>query len=278
MSSVIAEGLRKVYRSEGVIALDGVSFSITPGEAVAVIGPSGAGKTTLFRILTRTIPLESGRVEIDGVDLYRAGYLFLGSVRRRIGLVYQRHNLVTELSALQNAAMGMIGCCSTWRAIKSLAVGLSGEERRIVEEALGRVGLTGKGEVRASNLSGGEQQRLAIARLLVQNPDLVLADEPVASIDPSSSQRIMEVFKELNEEGKTVICNLHDVELALSYFPRIIAISQGRLVFDGPPSKLTAAVLTEIYRGGREAHADETAEPCICVERLARRGLEQPAN
>ncbi len=264
----------KRYANGGVAALDDVSFSIEPGEAVAVIGPSGAGKTTLFRILTRTAFLDGGRVEIGGIDLYRAGYFHLGSIRRRIGMVYQKHNLVGELSAFNNAAIGMIGMCSTWQAMKNLLFGASREERTKIEAALERVGLNGKAESRAANLSGGEQQRVAIARILVQDPDLILADEPVASIDPASTERIMEIFSELNRErGKTIVCNLHDVEIAKEYFPRIIGISEGRLAFDGSPSELDKEVLAKIYRGGREKFEVKSEDNCVCLERIARRGL-----
>lgn len=274
MVDIKARDLVKRYANGGVVALDGVSFSIEPGEAVAVIGPSGAGKTTLFRILTRTAMLDGGRVEIGGIDLYRAGYFHLGFIRRRIGMVYQKHNLVGELSAFHNAAIGMIGGCSTWRAMKNLLFGASRQERAKVEAALERVGLDGKGRLRAANLSGGEQQRVAIARILVQDPDLILADEPVASIDPASTERIMEIFSELNrEKGKTIVCNLHDVETAKAYFSRVIAISRGRLVFDGSPSELDREALGEIYRGGREAFERQSEEKCICIERVARHGL-----
>ena len=274
MVGIKACDLVKRYANGGVVALDGVSFAIEPGEAIAVIGPSGAGKTTLFRILTRTAMLDGGRVEIGGIDLYRASYFQLGAIRQKIGMVYQKHNLVGELSAFHNAAIGMIGGCSTWRAMKNLLFGASRQERARVEAALERVGLDGKAGLRAANLSGGEQQRVAIARILVQDPALILADEPVASIDPASTERIMQIFSELNRDlGKTIVCNLHDVETAKAYFRRIIGISGGRLAFDGSPAELDKDTLVRIYRGGRESFDENGEDKCICIERIARRGI-----
>lgn len=277
MSSVAVRELCKVYKHGGVVALDDVSFSLEAGEAVAVIGPSGAGKTTLFRALTRTISVDGGTIEIDGIDLYRAGYLHLGRARQSIGVVYQKHNLVPQLSALHNVAIGMIGRRSTFRSLADLVVGVPNDERSLLEAALEQVGLAGKGDMRAANLSGGEQQRVAIARLLVQEPDLILADEPVASVDPASAEKIMEIFAMLNLEcGKTIICNIHDVELAKRYFPRVLAISSGQLVFDGVPFQLTSEMLAEVYATAREhLEDDKVEESCdACIERKVREGLD----
>ncbi|MHB0976489.1 MAG: phosphonate ABC transporter ATP-binding protein [Candidatus Aquicultorales bacterium] len=273
MSSITIRDLRKVYKTAGVVALDGVSFEVRAGEAVAIIGPSGAGKTTLFRALTRTITLDSGSVEIGGIDLYKAGYLALAPIRKKIGRIYQKHNLVGELSVLHNVQMGVVGSRSTWQVLKGLAVGLSSDERERVRRALEEVGLPEKMPLKAANLSGGEQQRVAIARLLVQDPDVVLADEPVASIDPASSERIMETFARLNGAGKTVVCNIHDVELASKWFDRIVALATGRIVYDGKPSGLTAATLSSIYEGGREVEEEGTDRSCACIEMMARKGF-----
>lgn len=253
MASIKATKLRKIYKPKNVVALDGVSLDIEPGEAVAIIGPSGAGKTTLFRILTRSIPLEAGRIEIDGVDLFNTGYLKLSQLRRALGTVYQQHNLVKELSVINNIIMGKLGIWSSWQALKSLLLGPPPETLRQVCEALARVGLSDRINSPVNSLSGGEQQRIAIARLLVQNPDVVLADEPVASVDPASANQIMEIFRELNaRQGTTIICNLHNLALAKDFFGRVIALQKGKIVFDGPTAKLSSSLLQQIYTEERD--------------------------
>ncbi|MCL4499608.1 MAG: phosphonate ABC transporter ATP-binding protein [Chloroflexi bacterium] len=272
MFSVRVDGLRKVYKG-GVVALDDVSFAVKAGDAVAIIGPSGAGKTTLFRALTRTIPLDGGRIELDGVDLYAAGYLKLNSVRKKIGLIYQNHNLVPQLTALHNAGMGAVGRRSTLGTLKDLMFGVSNADKAAIEGALDHVGLIDKVGAKAAALSGGEQQRVAIARLLIQDPAIILADEPAASVDPASASTIMEIFTRLNrEEEKTVICNLHDIALAKRYFKRVLGISAGRLVFDESPDELTEGILDEIYLGARE-NTSESRDGRVCNERLAREGF-----
>lgn len=271
MAVVEAVGLRKVYPAGKIVALDGVSFTVNPGEAVAVIGPSGAGKTTLFRVLNRSISLDAGRVRIDGIDLFETGYFALKNLRCGIGVVYQQHNLVVELGVLANVMMGRLGRWPTLKALRSLLTGPDAETIDDVTAALDRVGLGEKICCRVSDLSGGEQQRVAIARLLVQNPDLVLADEPVASVDPASAEKIMDMFRELRRAGKTLIVNVHDVTLASRFFERVMAIRDGKLIFDGKPGELTPAALDEIYARNGECTCEEPTIPeTMCLERLAR--------
>lgn len=278
MAGIRVTNLRKTYgrarppRRASIVALDGVSFELKSGEAVAIIGPSGAGKTTLFRVLTRSIPLDGGRIDIDGADLYSANYLNLTKIRRKIGLIYQQHNLVKELDVLRNVIMGKLGVWSSWQALRTLLSRPPDDVIDEVKKVLGQVGLANKINSRVTELSGGEQQRVAIARLLLQDPEIILADEPVASVDVASAQKIMEIFQDLNQNiGKTLICNLHNVSLARTFFERVLALCSGKILFDGCPSCLDRKLMSSIYTKEcewlEETELDETS---VCIERLAR--------
>jgi phosphonate transport system ATP-binding protein len=272
MASVKVADLRKTYGRASVVALDGVSFELKSGEAVAIIGPSGAGKTTLFRVLTRSIPLDGGQVVVDGTDLYSASYLNLTKIRRKIGLIYQQHNLVKELDVLRNVIMGKLGVWSSWQALHALLLKPPDDVIDEVKRVLGRVGLANKINSQVTELSGGEQQRVAIARLLLQDPEIILADEPVASVDVVSAQKIMEIFQDLNRSmGKTLICNLHNIGLARTFFERVLALCNGKVLFDGCPTCLDRKLMSSIYTKEsewlEEAGLDDTT---VCIERLAR--------
>lgn len=230
------------------LALEGITLDVEPGERLAIIGASGAGKSTLFRALTRTVALDGGKVALGERDLYALSKKELKHVRRRVGTIYQAYNLVPQLPAGMNAALGEVG---GMRSAKTLRTFLRGPDRALagrVEAALDRVGLAGLASQRTAELSGGQQQRVAVARLLVQRPDLILADEPFAAVDPVTTERVMEALFELNGEGATLVANLHDVQIARR-FPRIVALREGRLVFDGPPEHLTEDSLDRIYAG-----------------------------
>ena len=251
------EGVTVVFG--GTPALDGVSLNVEPGEKLAVIGASGAGKTTLFRVLTRGVAVANGRVLVGGRDLYALGGRELKALRRRIGTIHQSYNLVPQLPAGVNAALGEVGSMGSLGTLKTLLAGPDAGLSRRVMGALERVGIPEKARARTSDLSGGQQQRVAVARLLVQRPDLVLADEPFAAVDPVTTEGVLETLLELNREGATLLVNLHDVELARG-FGRIVALREGRVAYDGPPDGLTDGGLAAIYEGDRR-RAAEIPEP-----------------
>jgi phosphonate transport system ATP-binding protein len=243
------EQMTKEYRTrEGVTrALDGLSLSVRGGERVALIGKSGAGKTTLFRLLNATLRPTRGRLLFDGRDVGQMSSRELRAMRRRVGTVYQQHYLVPSLSALDNALCGRLGGWSLWRTARSIVR----PARRDVEEAehvLELVGLADKLRERADSLSGGQQQRLAVARVLMQRPDVILADEPVASLDPGLADSVMGLLHEVADDGRrTLLVALHNVELALSYFPRVVALRDGAVAFDAEAAGLTREALGEFY-------------------------------
>jgi phosphonate transport system ATP-binding protein len=241
-------------------ALEDVTIEAEPGERLAVIGASGAGKSTLFRTLTRSVALSSGRVAVGGRDLYALSKKELKDVQRCIGTIYQAYNLVPQLPAGVNAALGEVGDMGVWGTLHTFLVGLDAALASRVVDALDRVGVKDKARVRTANLSGGQQQRVAVARLLVQRPGLILADEPFASVDPVTTERVMEALLELNGEGATLLVNLHDVQIARR-FPRVVALREGRVVFDGSPDPLTDEILSQIYAGDPYGTAASSADP-----------------
>ena len=240
------EGIGKTFE-RGEVALDDVSLAVGRGEHVAFIGPSGAGKTTLFRILNLTLVPTTGLLRVAGTDVAGLDGRGLRDLRRRVGTVYQQHNLVGRLRVVHNVLAGHLGRWSTAKALLSL---LSPREVETATEALARVGIPEKLYARTDTLSGGQQQRVAVARVLVQDPEVILGDEPVSSVDPSLAAGIVRLLKELSAAtGKTLLMNLHSVDLALSFFPRIIGVRQGRLFFDLPPEKVSAELLGALYAG-----------------------------
>ena len=239
----------------GVRALEDVTLRVEPGESLAFVGASGAGKSTLFRTLTRSVALGGGTVFVGGRDLYALSRSELRDVRRRIGSIHQAYNLIPQLSAGVNAALGEVGGMGNFGTLRALLAGPDASLAKRVRNALERVGLGEKADARTAELSGGQQQRVAVARLLVQSPDLVLADEPFAAVDPVTTERVLESLLELNREGVTLLVNLHDVEIARR-FPRIVALREGRIAFDGPPKRLTDEILARVYAG----------DPCDAVK------------
>ena len=239
----------KEYRGRAGVtrALDGLSLSVERGERLALVGRSGAGKTTLFRLLNATLRPTRGRVLFDERDVGQMSSRELRAMRRRVGTVYQQHYLVPSLSVLDNALCGGLGRWSLWQTARSVLR----PERADVEEAehfLELVGLKDKLRERADTLSGGQQQRLAVARVMMQNPEVILADEPVASLDPGLADSVMNLLHEVADEGRrTLVVALHNVELALGYFPRVVGLRGGAVALDAKASGLTREALAEFY-------------------------------
>lgn len=226
-------------------AIDNISFTVKDGEFVAVIGSSGGGKSSLMKAINLLVKSKSGSIKIDGEEMTTLSSRKLRMKRRKIGFVFQDYNLIDRLSVIENVLTGRLGYKSS---LKSLLGIFSKEEYENAEKALEKVGLSEKLFVRGDELSGGQKQRVAIAKALVQEPKIILADEPVASLDVNSSKIIMEYFKEINRvQGITVIINIHDVNIALKYADRVIALKKGKIVFDGKGSEITDDVLKRVY-------------------------------
>lgn len=242
------ENLSKTY-ANGVQALRNVSFEVPAGQFVAVIGLSGSGKSTLLRCINRLIEPTGGRVVFDGADVTAANDAELRRIRRRIGMVFQQFNLVNRSTVLTNVLAGRLGYVSP---LLSLFNRFPAPDVAKAHAQLARVGLADKANSRADALSGGQQQRVGIARALMQDPRLILADEPVASLDPVLAHSIMQHLEQINQEdGVTVLCSLHFLDLVHRYADRVIALNQGLLMFDGLPQAIDDAKFKEIY--GKEA-------------------------
>ena len=241
---IIFDNVSKTYPN-GVKGLSHINLTINDGEFVSIIGLSGAGKSTLLRSVNRLNDVTEGEITIDGVSLTKAGKKELRRIRRRIGMISQQFNLVKRSTVQKNVLSGRLGYYSTWKSILGL---FSKEDYERTTDALERVGLLDKLHTRCDELSGGQQQRVSIARTLVQQADIILADEPVASLDPVTTQKIMKDLQNINKGmGKTVIVNIHSVELARTFSTRIIALKAGKMVFDGAPEELTDERLIAIY-------------------------------
>jgi phosphonate transport system ATP-binding protein len=239
--------------------ISGVSVELDPKEIVGLIGASAAGKSTLLRAIQRLVEPESGRIFLHGLELTRLPRAELRGARRRLGMIFQEHALIERLTVMENVLAGTLGRTGFWRSVRRRF------EPEDVEEAfdlLKRVGLTGLEDSRCDELSGGQKQRVGIARALIQHPDVLLVDEPTASLDPATSVRIMDLITEIcSERGLAAIINLHDVPLARRFCPRIIGLQDGEVVFDGPPSALDDAVLQRVYGDeAMSAQADATAD------------------
>jgi phosphonate transport system ATP-binding protein len=236
--------ITKVYPS-GTRALSGISLDIQRGEFVVLIGLSGSGKSTLLRCINRLIDPTGGTVIFDGIDVTRARGAELRRIRRRIGMIFQQFNLVRRGSVFGNVLAGRLGSRPLWRTVFFRP---TRDDLEAVFENLGRVGIVNKAYARADALSGGQQQRVGIARALMQEPDLMLADEPVASLDPATSHSVMKYLEELNKkDGITVICSLHFLSLARRYGTRVIALKDGMVAFDGKPAEIDERRFKEIY-------------------------------
>ncbi|MEK3643764.1 phosphonate ABC transporter ATP-binding protein [Aeribacillus sp. FSL M8-0235] len=227
------------------MALQDMNFSVKEGEFVSIIGPSGAGKSTLLRCINRMIEASSGEIIFDGVDILKLGKKSLRKVRATIGMVFQHYNLVTRLSVIENVLHGRLGYKSTLAG----AFGLySEEEKKQAVHILGLLGLEDQVYKRCDQLSGGQKQRVGIARALIQNPRMLLCDEPIASLDPNSAKIIMDHLKNISSTlGITCIVNLHQVDVALKYSDRIIGINNGKKVYDGSPKQITEDIVRNIY-------------------------------
>ena len=241
---IIFDNVSKTY-GNGVKGLDHINLTIEDGEFVSIIGLSGAGKSTLLRSINRLNDVSEGEITINGLSVTKAGKKELRQIRRKIGLISQNFNLVKRSTVQKNVLSGRLGYYSTLKSIFGL---FSKEDYERTNDALERVGLLDKLHTRCDELSGGQQQRVSIARTLVQQADIILADEPVASLDPVTTQKIMKDLQNINQSmGKTVIVNIHSVELARTFSTRIIALKAGKMVFDGKPEELTDQKLIEIY-------------------------------
>ena len=255
-------------------ALDAVSLTVAEGEMVALIGASGSGKSTLLRHIPGFVAGDDGEVVVCGRTMQAGGRVSrrIRHERSRVGFVFQQFNLVGRLPVATNVLIGLLHRTSWWRRV---LMRFSLEERMQALRALRSVGIEETAWQRASTLSGGQQQRAALARCLVQNAELVLADEPIASLDPEASRKVMELLATMNREHAcTVLVSLHQVEFAIRYCPRTIALNAGRVVFDGPSSALTPALLGELYGTearelfgsafpARDAAREEAAEPSL---------------
>ncbi|UQZ33389.1 phosphonate ABC transporter ATP-binding protein [Paenibacillus sp. PK3_47] len=240
----------KTY-TNGTTALSNINLKIKQGEFVAVIGLSGAGKSTLIRCINRIHDISSGTLLVDDVDVAKLKGRHIRKFRRRIGMIFQSFNLVTRTTVINNVLVSFVPDLPLWRKL----TGIFQKEHKIKAlEALDKVGILDKAFVRVDQLSGGQQQRVALARTLAQNPDIILADEPIASLDPVTARIVMDDFRRINEDMDiSVIMNIHHVEIALEYADRIIGIRKGAVVFDGDSSEVTQEILQEIYGGNWEA-------------------------
>jgi phosphonate transport system ATP-binding protein len=242
------QNLTKIYGGT-VLALDNVSFEIPKGQFLAVIGLSGSGKSTLLRCINRLIDPTSGKIIWNGRDITSANDEELRMIRRKIGMVFQHFNLVHRSSVLTNVLSGRLGYVNpAWSLLNRFP-------ERDVEKAmkqLERVGIADKWRNRADELSGGQQQRVGIARAMMQEPEIILADEPVASLDPVLAHSIMQYLEQINKElGVTIICSLHFLDLVHRYADRVVALNLGKKMFDGAPTEINDAKFKEIY--GKEA-------------------------
>jgi phosphonate transport system ATP-binding protein len=246
----------KVY-ANGTRALSNINVKINEGEFVAIIGLSGAGKSTMLRLINQLIDATGGKVMFDGQEVTALKGRPLREVRRQIGMIFQGFNIVKRASVLTNVLSGRVGYHPTWKTILGL---FPEEDKQIAYRALQRVDILEKVHSRASELSGGQQQRVAIARALAQEPRLMLADEPVASLDPITTFQVMDYLKQINEEdGITTVANLHHVDLALKYATRVIGVREGHIVYDVQMKDISKkqflADLEQVY--GRPVHHDE---------------------
>jgi len=239
------KNVSKVYNNV-TKALTDISFSVEEGEFLSIIGPSGSGKSTILRCINRLVDATQGSIIFDGHDITSADKAEIRQVRKKTGMIFQHYNLVDRLSVIENVLHGRLGHKSTMSGV----IGhYTEQEKENAFEILSKLGLTEQAYKRCDELSGGQKQRVGIARSLMQEPRLILCDEPIASLDPSSSKVIMDHLYGINQTMKiTCIANLHQVDVALKYAKRIIGLTQGRIVYDGPPEFLSKSQIYEIYQ------------------------------
>ena len=244
----------KVYPN-GTVGLDDVNLTIQDGEFVAIIGRSGAGKSTLLRSVNRMHHITSGILMVNGINVSTLSGKSLRRFRRGIGMVFQSFNLVTRTTVIKNVLSACVPDMPFWRVLLGI---FRREDKMKALESLDKVGILDKAYIRADQLSGGQQQRVALARTLTQDPQIILADEPVAALDPVTARQVMQDFVRINKEmGISILLNIHHVELAIEYADRIIGIRAGRIVYDGPSKQVDQAVLNAIY--GDDAETEATA-------------------
>ena len=243
----------------GVRGLENVNLKIEQGEFVAIIGLSGAGKSTLIRTINRMIDVTDGKVIVDGVDVMTLRGKSLRRFRRHIGMVFQSFNLVTRSTVIKNVLTSMVPDMNFFRVLLGI---FTKKQELAALAALDKVGILDKAYTRCDQLSGGQQQRVALARTLNQNPTIILADEPVAALDPVTANQVMNDFKRINKEMNiSILINIHHVDLALEFAERVIGIREGSVVYDGPVQEVTDAVLDSIYSGAPiPKAADEAAK------------------
>ncbi len=253
MQQLVVERLKKVYERGDILALDEVTFFVEKGEFLVVIGLSGSGKSTLLRCINRLVEPTSGKVRFDGIDVTAASGRELRRLRRKMGMIYQHFNLVKRSSVLANVLAGRLGYVNPWL---SAVHRFPEPDVELAMTNLDRVGIGDQAYKRADELSGGQQQRVGIARALMQEPELLMADEPVSALDPATSHSVMKYLEQMNQEdGVTVIASLHFLSLARRYGTRILALKAGKVVFDGLPKEIDEAWFKEIY--GEEAEQVE---------------------
>ena len=261
------ENVSKHYPN-GVHALKGVSFAVCEGEFVSVIGPSGSGKSTLLRAINRLIPISGGTVWLDGQAVSALRGKGLRQLRRKVGMIFQNYNLVYSLSVLQNVLHGRLGYMSGVKGVFGL---YSEADKQEALDLLEELGLEEFAYNRASDLSGGQKQRVGIARAIIQGPKLLLCDEPIASLDPSSAKTIMDLLRDMTRKRNIAcIVNLHQLDVALKYSTRIIGLFKGEIVFDGRPEELDDCTIERIYGTSRGnlmmgGNGDDQADPADCA-------------
>lgn len=230
--------------------LEDINFKVDAGEFVVILGQSGAGKSTLLRCLNHLAPATSGEMIINGVPCDFSKKAHRRALRKRVAMVFQHHNLIDRLSVLKNVLVGRMARLPIWSSMLQL---FPKHDVNIAMNAIAQVGLAEKAETRADSLSGGQQQRVGIARALAQQPDLMLADEPVASLDPKTSREALSYLRDACRQSNiAVLCNLHQIDYAMEFASRIIGLAGGKVVFDGPPERMTPLVVESIYPGIRD--------------------------
>ena len=240
---------KNVYKTypNGFTALKNVNLNIEQGEFVAIIGLSGAGKSTILRCINRMHDIQQGTLTVDDVDVESLSGKALRRFRRKVGMIFQSFNLVSRSTVIKNVLTADVPDMPFWRVLFGI---FTKEQKMRALESLDKVGILDKAYTRCDQLSGGQQQRVALARTLNQNPSIILADEPVASLDPVTARQVMSDFVRINKEYKiTILLNIHHVDLALNYCDRVIGVRAGEIVFDGPASSITQEQLDEVYNG-----------------------------
>ena len=236
--------INKIYPN-GCHALRDVSLEVKKGEFLVIIGLSGSGKSTMLRCINKLLNITSGEIKLNDIDITKLKGKSLRKVRSKIGMIFQHFNLIPRKTVLTNVLAGALSRTGVLKSIFNL---YSEEDKEKAKKFISIVGLEGKENIRADNLSGGQQQRVSIARALMQNPDILLADEPVASLDPATSHSVMEYLRKVNQElGVTIICNLHFLSLVRKYASRVIALKEGLLVYEGGPLNIDKQWFHTIY-------------------------------